>query len=190
MDIAVKRQLQQPVGSLLRLIHISNQRRPGKGNALYETVCECNGSFCHSHEGRCGNARILDPKSFITAMACKPCNTARRASVLAACSRQRKLPDSPEIDGALRTAYKQSRKYDRCDSSQIGNLTLGEIALRFRRTRGYLRRRAEELNLTRRQVRRHSKWSEEEQRILERNAHLSCEVIRKRLAKEGYERTI
>ena len=123
-------------------------------------------------------------------MACKPCNMAHSASVLAACSRQRKLPDSPEIDEALRTAYRHSRKYDRCDSSQIGSLTLDEIALRFRRTRGYLRRRAEELNLTRRQVKRHLTWSEEEGRVLERNAHLSCQAIQKRLRKHGYERTV
>ena len=190
MDIAAKRQLEQPVCSLLRLIRISDQPHRGKGNTLYETVCECDGSFCGSHSGICGNTRILDTKSLTRALACKSCNTARGASVLAASAKRRKLSNSPEIDEALRMAYGQSREYGQDDSSRTSSLTLKEIALRFERTRGYLRRRAEELNLTLRQVKRHSKWSEEEQRILERNAHLSCEAIQKRLVNEGYERTV
>jgi len=190
ISTAVKRLLEQPAGSLLRLIRVADQREPGKGNAQYETVCECDGSFCGAHEGICGNARILDSKSFIRAMACKLCNTAHQASALAASARQRKFPDSPEIDEVLRTAYRQSREYTSCDSSRPRGLTLKEIALRFGRTRAYLRRRAEELNLTRRRIKRCPKWTEEEQRILERSAHLSCQVIQKRLGKEGYERTI
>lgn len=190
MGIAVKRQLEQPVGSLLRLVRILHQNGQGKGATLYETACECDGSFCGSHDGICGNIRILDAKSFTHALACKSCNTARSASVLAASAKLRRLPNSPEIDEALRMVYGLSRDYGRGDSSHTGSLTLKEITLRFGRTRGYLRRRAEELNLPLRQVKRHSKWSEEEQRILERNAHLSCEAIQKRLVNEGYKRTI
>lgn len=48
----------------------------------------------------------------------------------------------------------------------------------------------EEMNVMRYQVKRYVKWSEEEQRILERNAHLSCQAIQRRLKKAGYERSV
>lgn len=49
---------------------------------------------------------------------------------------------------------------------------------------------AEEASVMRYQVRRYAKWSEEEQRILERNAHLSCQAIQRRLKKAGHERSV
>lgn len=179
--------LEQPAGTLLRLVSTLN---PGdKGGTQLATICECDGSFCGSHEGVCGNTRFLNSNSFHRALACKPCTHAHGGLVLAQSARRRKVPDSPEIDEALKKAYRQPREYDP-HGSTYPRLTLSQLATRFKRTRNYLRRRAEELNLIHRQLKRHPKWTDKEESIVERHAHLSPTVIHKKLENEGYERTV
>jgi hypothetical protein len=175
-----------PTGSLLRLVRISHQPEPS--GTLYETVCECDGSFCGAHEGACGNARLLNHISFHRALACKPCTYAHGGLVLTKSARQRKVPDSPEIDNALRRVYRQPHGRDPYGSTYPRS-TLNQLVLRFKQTRHYLQRRAEELNLIRRVVKCHPKWTDQEEKIVERYAHLSPDTIHHKLKKEGYERT-
>jgi hypothetical protein len=75
----VTRQTKQPINSLLRLVRIEES---DAGSALYEVVCECDGSFCGTHQGTCGNIRFLHPNSFHRALACKPCAQAHGGLVL------------------------------------------------------------------------------------------------------------
>jgi hypothetical protein len=183
----VKGNPEQPVEALLRLVRVLNP--DDKNGTQFETICECDGSFCSAHQGTCGNVRLLNPKSFTRAIACKSCTQAHGGLVLSLRARRRKVPDSPEIDEALRRTYRQPREYDPYGSI-YPRLTLNQLAVRFKRTRGYLRRRAEELNLIHRQLKRHPKWTDKEEQIVERYAHLSPSVIHQKLLKEGFERTV
>jgi hypothetical protein len=176
-----------PNRSLLRLTQTLG--RSEDDSIRFETVCECDGSYCGAHHGNCGNLRILNIASSRRAIACVPCTKAHGGLLLAEKARQRKVPDSIEIDEALRRIYRQPNEYDLYGST-YPRLTLSQLAQRFRRTRSYLRRRAEELNLTQRQVKPYPKWTETEERIVERHAHLSPTVIHQKLKNDGYERTV
>jgi hypothetical protein len=186
--VANERLPEQPSNSLLCFISVSGKHTSNKDHTHYEMVCECDGSFCGTHEGRCGNIRLLNSISIRRGLACKRCTQAHGGLLLSESARQRRVPDSPEIDEALRKVYRQPHDQDPYGSTYPRS-TLNHLAVRFKRTRNYMRRRAEELNLTRRIVKSYPKWTDQEEKIVERFAHLSPTVIHKKLKREGYERT-
>ena len=58
MGKAVNPLPEQRADSMLRFIRLSDDK--GKDGVVYETFCECNGSYCGSHEGACGSVRVLN----------------------------------------------------------------------------------------------------------------------------------
>lgn len=133
----------------------------------YDYICETCG-----HQGRAYRKEDHGPPRFCTrACRTKSKNPTKRVKA-------NKWVITPHMHNAIRAAYQ----------GDTGNCQIRDLAIRLGLPRWKVTRHAIAQGFTATQ-KKEPDWSERELKLLERNAHLTSNIIQRRLKKYGYHRT-